>query len=205
MVNSFGINVDVKVLLLHFNYNSAFKTLPALHRKLWKPNLNSLFRDNYSHILHRETIFSSPNTYPPGAEQPQGHARTQGWAQGRGSSTGGSGKLWPSRPSRGEGMRSISSGCFNPTGSTAAKQQQGQTFGPLKEISPVTPVIPWGAITLPELSALLFSLCCVVSVQTKAPERTYIYNLLSLQTAKEDAVHQSGPKGADILTPLMAV
>lgn len=58
---------------------------------------------------------------------------------------------------------------------------------------------------LPELSALFFPLCGVVSAQTKAPERTYIYNPRSLQTAKEDAVHQSGPKGADILISLTAV
>lgn len=42
----------------------------------------------------------------------------------------------------------------------------------------------------------------MVAVQTKPPQSTYIYNLLSLKTAKEYAIYQRGPRGADILTSL---
>lgn len=76
-----------------------------------------------------------------------------------------------------EGRRSIPLGCFNATGSTAAKQQQGQPyFQAPREISflPIIPVIPRGTILLPELSVSAFSLMCSVCPNKNTRETIYL-------------------------------
>lgn len=108
-------------------------------------------------------------------------------------------------PPRDAGKRRIALGCCKLTGLEAAKEQQDHTVRTLKRslFLLIIPAMPQGTLWLPELCTPLlfffFSLSCVTSTQMKTPQRTRIYNLLSLKTANERAMYQRGPKGTDIL------
>lgn len=214
MVNSFGINVDV---IKYFCCISII-TQPL---KCCQPYTESFENQIWmvcSEITtiafwHGEITFSIATAYPQGAEEPMGLCPDPGLGARKREP---SGRLRVSRshpdsdiflPWENKGRRSIPLGCFNLTCSTAAKKQQSHTFRPLRRFPFFLSLLwfPEALSCFQNWVLWFYSLWYVVSVQTKTPERTYIYNLLSLETAKEYAIHQSRPKGTDILTSLMTV
>lgn len=179
MVNSFGINVDV---IKYFCCISII-TQPLKCCQHYTESFENQIWIVCSEITtitfwHGETTFSIPNAYPQGAEELVGPCPDPGLGARKREPNG---RLQGSRghPDPAvvlpwdEGRRSIPLGCFNPTGSTAAKRQQGHTFRPLRRF-PFFLSLLWfpEALSCFQSSVLWFILWCVVSAQTKTPERT---------------------------------
>lgn len=183
MVNSFGINVDVIkyfccISIITQPLKRCQQYMESFENQIWIvcSEINAIT------FWHREAIFSISNAYPQEAEEPVGLWPDPGLDVRKREP---SGRLRGSHGHPGpaiflpqdEGRRSIPLGCFNATGSTAAKQQQGQPyFQAPREISflPIIPVIPRGTILLPELSVSAFSLMCSVCPNKNTRETIYL-------------------------------
>lgn len=125
--------------------------LPALHGELWKPNVNSLFRDNYNCFLA-----GKKQPFPflialGGLRSPWGCPWAQGWLQG--------GEVIQTQEYSSPKMRAGETFFWSlQPGLSSSKATLSSPWGDLI-FFPITPGIPQGTLLLPELSALVWCVC----------------------------------------------
>lgn len=159
--------------------------LPALHGELWKPDMNSLFRDNYNCFLAgKNNLFHS--SWPSG-----------GWAV-PGAVPGPQAPRKRGHPDPGIFLpQDESGGNILLVCSIRAKQQQGQTFQALGDFIFFLSLLGFPeALSCFQSWVLGLFLSCAVSAPTKTPERACIYSPLSVETGNECTIHQGKPKGS---------